>query len=385
VVAGQIRNDPQVQEPAGQEGVADVTASLLPFGTTTYNRVAFQRELDNIAATTEAGTDFGVDVLSSSFERGMQLLADEELHPAFDPASFAIVRAQTAGELVGEMTAPDHLAEVAQNKALYPPGDPSQRYATPKSVNALTLADVKSWYAAAYRPDLTTIVVIGDTSPDAARALVERYFGAWKASGPKPNVEPPSVPPNAPTQVNVPATGRVQSAVQLIETLPIVRDDPAWAPLQVANAVLSGGFYSSLLYHDLREVHGYAYDVESRVRADRVRGLFAVEYGCDPQNVLPAQAQVQAVLEQLQRRPIDGDRLLRSKALLMGEVPIRESSYDGVASQLLRYSALDMPLDQNLVDARDELAASAATVQAAMAKYIRPSAFVRIVTGPAPR
>jgi zinc protease len=69
----------------------------------------------------------------------------------------------------------------------------------------------------------------------------------------------------------------------------------------------------------------------------------------------------------------------------MGEVPIRESSYDGVASQLLRYSALDMPLDQNLVDARDELAASAATVQAAMAQYIRPSAFVRIVTGPAPR
>ncbi len=39
------------------------------------------------------------------------------------------------------------------------------------------------------------------------------------------------------------------------------RTDPAWAPLQVANTVLTGGFYSSLLYHDLREVHGYAYSV----------------------------------------------------------------------------------------------------------------------------
>ncbi|MBV9333763.1 MAG: insulinase family protein [Candidatus Eremiobacteraeota bacterium] len=385
VVAGEIRNDPQVQEPAGKEGVADVTASLFPYGTTSYDRLALQSELDKIAATTEAGTDFGLDVLSSSFERGLQLLADEELHPAFDPANFGIVRAQTAGELVGEMTAPDHLAQVAQNKALYPPGDPSQRYATPKSVNALTLADVKAWYAAAYRPDLTTIVVIGDTSPDAARALVEKYFGAWTATGPKPNVDAPAVPPNAPAQVNVPATGRVQSSVQLVQTLPVVRADPAWAPLQVANAVLSGGFYSSLLYHTLREVHGYAYDVESRVSADRVRGVFSVEYGCDPQNVLPAEAQVQAVLEQLQREPIAADRLLRSKALLMGEVPIRESSYDGVAAQLLRYSALDMPLDQNLVDARAELGASAASVQSAMAKYIRPAAFVRVVTGPAPR
>lgn len=385
VVAGEIRNDPQVQEPAGREGVADVTDSLFPYGTTSYDRIAFQTELDKIAATTEAGTGFGLDVLSRSFERGVQLLADQELHPAFDPANFAIVRSQTADELVGEMTAPAHLAEVAQNKALYPAGDPSQRYATPTSVNALTLADVKAWYASAYRPDLTTIVVIGDTTPDEARALFEKYFGAWKATGPKPNVEPPPVPPNGPSQVNVPATGRVQSAVQLVETLPIVRTDPAWAPLQVANAVLSGGFYSSLLYYDLREVHGYAYDVESRVRADRVRGLFAVEYGCEPQNVLPAQAQVQAVLEQLQREPIAADRLLRSKALLIGEVPIRESSYDGVAAQMLRYSALDMPLDQNLVDARAELAASAATIQAAMAKYIRPAAFVRVVTGPAPR
>ncbi|HEY1868794.1 MAG TPA: pitrilysin family protein [Candidatus Cybelea sp.] len=384
VVDGEIRNDPQVQEPAGKEGVADVTDSLLPYGTTSYDRVAFQTELDKIAASTNAGTDFGLDVLSSSFERGVQLLADEELHPAFDPSNFAIVRTQSAGELVGEMTAPDHLAQVAQNKALYPAGDPSQRYATPKSVNALTLDDVKSWYASAYRPDLTTIVVIGDTTPDAARALFERYFGAWKATGPKPNVEAPPVPPNVPTQVNVPATGRVQSAVQLVETLPIVRADPAWAPLQVANAVLTGGFYSSLLYHDLREVHGYAYDVESRVGADRVRATFAVEYGCEPQDVLPAEAQVQAVLGELQRQPIDADRLLRSKALLIGEVPIRESSYDGVSGQLLRYSALDMPLDQNLVDARAELSASAASVQAAMAKYIRPDAFVRIVTGPAP-
>lgn len=385
VVAGEIRNDPQVQEPAGREGVADVTASLFPYGTTSYDRIAFQTELDKIAATMDAGTSFGLDVLSRSFERGVQLLADQELHPAFDPANFAIVRSQTADELVGEMTAPDHLAEVAQNKALYPAGDPSQRYATPKSVNALTLADVKAWYASAYRPDLATIVVIGDTTPGEARALFEKYFGAWKATGPKPTVEPPPVPPNGPTEVNVPATGRVQSGVQLVETLPIVRTDPAWAPLQVANAVLSGGFYSSLLYHDLREVHGYAYDVESRIRADRVRGLFAVEYGCEPQNVLPAQAQVQAVLEQLQREPIADDRLLRSKALLIGEVPIRESSYDGVAAQMLRYSALDMPLDQNLVDARAELAASAATIQAAMAKYIRPAAFVRVVTGPAPR
>jgi zinc protease len=384
VVAGEIRNNPQVQEPAGQEGVADVTASLLPYGTTTYDRMGLQRELDAIAATTSAGTQFSLDVLSSHFQRGVELLADEELHPALRAADFALVRQQTADALVGVMTSPQHLADVALNKALYPPGDPAQRFATPKSVAALTLANVASWYGATYRPDLTTIVVIGETTPQAAQAIFEKYFGGWRSQGPKPNVEPPPVPPNAASRINVPATGRVQSSVQLVETLPLVRADASWAQLQLANTVLTGGFYSSLLYHDLREVHGYAYSVDSRVVADRVRGSFSVEYGCDPANVVAAEAQVKTVLTELQRAPIEPDRLLRSKALLMGEVPIRDSSYDGVSAQLLDYASLDVPLNQNVLDAQRELAATAASVRAALAKYVRPDTFVRVITGPAP-
>ncbi len=385
VVTGEIENNPQVQTPAGQEGVADITTGLLPFGTTTYNRVAFQSELDKIAATTGAGTQFSLQVLSPNFDRGVALLADEELHPAFDPNAFAIVKQQTVGGLRGEVTSPDRLAEEALNKALYPLGDPLQRFATPQTAGDVTLQDVKDWYAAAYRPDLTTIVVIGDTTPDAAKATIEKYFGGWKASGEKPNVYPPPVPPNAPSAVTVPATGRVQSSVMLAETVSLVRTDPDWATLQVANAVLTGGFYSSLLYHDLREVHGYAYSVESGLNAGKVRSAFSVSYGCDPQNILPAQAQVVAVLKQLQTQPIESDRILRSKALLMGDVPIRESSYGGVSRQLLDYAVRGLPLDQNMIDARAELATTPAQIEGAMSKYVRPDGFVRVVTGPGPQ
>ena len=385
VVAGKIENNEDIQVPPGQEGVADVTDGLLPFGTTTYDRIAFQTELDKIAASTEAGTDFGLDVLSSQFDRGMQLLADEELHPAFRPADFSVVQQQTAGELAGDMTTPEHLAEVALNKALYPAGDPEQRFATPKSVGALTLADVKTWFATAYRPDLTTIVVIGDTTPEAAKAIVEKYFGAWQATGPKPNVELPPVPQNVASQIDVPATGRVQSSVRLMETLDLVRNNPAWPLLQLANSVLTGGFYSSLLFHDLREVHGYAYSIQSRFASNKTRATFSLEYGCDPQNIVPAESQITAVLSKLQRESIEPDRLLRAKALLMGDVPIREASYDGVTEQLLNYASLDLPLDQNLIDARAQLDATQESVRAALAKYVRPQDFVRVVTGPGPR
>lgn len=385
VVSGQIENNPFVQEPIDQRGINDLTTGLFPFGTTTYSRVQFQTELDKISATVSAGTDFGVEVLSKDFDRGVQLLADDELHPAFDPKSFAIVQGQEVGQMRGEVTSPDYLAQVALNNALYPPDDPYRNFATVKSVSSVTLDDVKSWYAAAYRPDLTTIVVIGDTTPDAARATIEKYFGAWAASGPKPKTEAPPVPPNTSAQVVVPAHGRVQSSVELVELNDVRRTDPDWAPLLLANTALTGGFYSSILYHDLREVHGYAYSVGSALHTGKTRSSFQVTYACDPQNILPAEAAIVADLQRVQTTPLSETDLLRAKALLLGDVPIQQASYSGVSTMFLRYSSQGLPLDQYQLDAQNYLSASAAQVQAAFAKWIRPTGFVRIVTGPGPK
>ncbi|HUY40250.1 MAG TPA: pitrilysin family protein [Candidatus Dormibacteraeota bacterium] len=383
-LSGTIRNDPQVQEPAGEDGVAGVTSALLPYGTTTYSRLGYQTALDAIAADVNTGTDFSLRVLASDFDRGVALLADDELHPALSTADFAIVKRQEAQALVGEANSPDHLTDVALADALYPPGDPARRFATAASVDALTLDDVRNWYAAAYRPDLTTIVIVGDVGPQHARSVIERYFGAWRSVGPKPRTEPPPVGLNMPSAIVIPATGRVQSSVTLDETSGFGRTSSDWAALQVANTVLTGGFYSSLLYHDVREVHGYAYAVGSSMDARPTRSSVTITYACDPKNILPAQALVVRDLLQLQSRPLSADRLMLAKALLMGRVPILEASYDGVAAQLLDDASRGLPLDQNLIDARAELRATASQVQAAVRRWIRPRDFVRVVTGPGP-
>jgi zinc protease len=384
-VAGRILNNAQVQEPVGKDGVAGITASLLPYGTATYDRLALQAEQDKIAATVQSGTEFSLEALSDSFDRGVQLLADEELHPRFDPKDFAIVQGQAVQGAADEANSPDHLTEVALANALYPTGDPARRFATPATAKAVTLSDVKAWYASAYRPDLTTIVVVGNVTPDQAKASFEKYFSGWTASGPTPNVYPPPLPNNGPTNVVVPATGRVQAQTQMVEAIGILRGDPDWPTMQVANTILSGGFYSSLLYHDLREVHGYVYNVYSNLNVGKTRSTFTVGFGSDPQNVAPADGQVRAILHMMQLKPIEADRLQRAKAQLMGEIPINVASYDGVGSLLLNYGSRGQPLDQNLIDAQGELGASASTVQAAMAKWIRPGDFVRVVTGPGPK
>ena len=105
IVRGGIRTSPTMEEKAGKDGVASLASTLLDYGTTTYGRLAYQRELDKIAASVATGTDFGVDVTTSGFDRGVQLLADAELHPAMRSADFRSSRSKVS-EVVASDTVP---------------------------------------------------------------------------------------------------------------------------------------------------------------------------------------------------------------------------------------------------------------------------------------
>lgn len=383
VVRGEILGNAGLQDPPGKDGIDAIVDGLFSFGTQTYDRIAYQTELDKIAASVGAGRSFSLDVLSKDFDRGIELLADDELHPAFPQQAFAIVKQQTVGSLTGTVKSPDYKAQRALAEALYPAGDPARRAATPATAGAVTFDDVKAFYASAYRPDLTTIVVVGDVTPEHARAAIEKSFGAWKADGPTPDVFSPAVPPNTAKAATIPATGRVQSSVTLGETVPITDADPDFAVLRLANEVLSGGFYASLLFHDLRELHGYVYTVGSSLTGGRNRSTFSVRYGADPQNVGRAAKLVVDDLSALQRKPLAADRLTRAKALVLGELPVAKESYEGLAAQLIGYASTGRPLDEDRIEAQAALAATPERVRAAMAKWIRPKDFVRIVVGPA--
>jgi zinc protease len=384
-VHGSIESRESVEAPASQQGVADIVGALFPFGTQQYNRIELRQQLDQIAADVQAGTDFSLRVLKDHFDRGVQLLADEELQPAFPAQAFGIVKQQTVGALTGDVTSPDHLADVQLNKALFPATDPVQTFATPQTAANVTLEDVKAYYAKAYRPDMTTVVVIGDITPAQAKATFEKYFSSWKAEGPKPDVDLPAVPKNAASAAVIPDTGRVQSDVQLTQVLDLKRANPDWALLQVANNILGGGGFGSLLMDDLRVKHGYVYNAYSDLSSGKNRSTFTMGYACDPDKILPAQQLAITDLRSLQNGTIPESRLQRSKAMLMSDVPLRQESFEGVASALLHYASLDLPLDQSTIDAQRELAASSPAVRAALVKWINASDFVRIVKGPGPK
>jgi zinc protease len=383
-VYGHIRNRPETEAPAAQQGVASMLDRLLPFGTEQLDRVAFQQALDAIGAEEQAGTDFGVQALAQHFERAVQLLADNELHPALPERAMAILQAQLTQEVAQRNKSPGFLAQRALLGALYPPDDPSQREATPQSVRSLTMQDVRAYEQRVFRPDLTTIVVIGKVTPEQARATIAKYFGSWSASGPKPNVDLPQEPPNRAAVINVPDASRVQDSVLLAQDMDLTRSDPDYYALELGSAVLGGGFYSTRLSVELRKDRGLVYTVGSQLESGRTRSVYFIDYACDPQNVVKAAAIATQELRSMQTAPAGQAELLRVKALLLRQIPLREASEGAIAQGFLSREDVGLPLDEPVRAARRYIELSAQEVQSAFQKWMRPDAMVRVARGPTP-
>jgi zinc protease len=236
-----------------------------------------------------------------------------------------------------------------------------------------------------FRPDLTTIVVIGKISAEHARAAIQKYFGEWSASGPKPVIDLPTAPPNRTNTIAVPDASRVQDIVVLGENLAITRTDPDYYPLELGNAVLGGSFYSTRLSIDLRKNSGLVYSVGSVLQAGRTRGAYLVEYASDPQNVSKAANLVVRDIAAMQTAPVSNDELVRIKALLVRQIPLSEASVDDIARGLLGRSDLGLPLDEPTRAAQRYIELGPADVQSAFRKWIRPDDLVRVTEGPAPQ
>ena len=383
-VFGHIRNRPETQEKPGEEGVAQVLDRLLTYGSEHLDRVAFQQALDDIGARQSAGTDFAVQVLTEHFDRGVELLADNELHPALPDKALEIIRGQVALGVAARNASPGFLAQRSLRAALYPADDPSLRMSTPETVRALTPAGVREYYTRVFRPDLTTIVVIGNVEPQRARAVIEHYFGGWSASGPKPQIDLPPVPANAPGTVAVPDASRVQDRVVLAQNLALTRSDPDYYPLALGNAVLGGSFYSTRLSIDLRKHAGLVYSVESVLQAGRTRSAYLVQYASDPQNVARAANMVAREITNMQTTPAGSDELTRVKAYLLRQIPLSEAGLDEIARAMLARTDLGLPLAEPQRAAERYIALDAAAVQEAFRKWLRPQDLVRVSTGPTP-
>jgi zinc protease len=382
LVRGSVKHSVDARSDDSDNAVEEILKGLYAGGPQDMDRLAFDKALDDIGADEGAGYSFGLDVLKENFSRGVELLADNELHPALRAGDFKMVKRQTSRLIAGRLKSPGYRTSEAVTAALLPASDPELQELKPKAFKKVNLGAVRQFQEATIRPDLTTIVVVGDISPDEARTVIEKWFGGWKAPGPIPNTILPPVPINKASSAHIPDPGAVQDSVILAEQLDLNRFDPDYYPLQLGNTILGGNSEGTRLYHDLRQVSGYVYNVDLDLDASETRAVYTISYGSGRENTRKARALIQRDIEEMRNGEVSAGELHQAKAFLLRQIPLSASSEAEVAEDLLDRAEIGLPLDEPDREIGKYLNVTAAEIRAAFAKRIRPDDFVQVVRGP---
>ena len=337
-------------ESASRTGLANFAAAMLKEGTAT--RTADQlSDAQQLLGTSinaqigqEAGT-IGFTALRSKLVPALDLLADMMLHSTDPAAALERLRGQTLVALTQRRDQPNMIASNVFQRVLYGDVHPYGRIISDSSVKAITRDDVVAFQHAYFQPGHAVITVAGDVDPAAVRQDMERAFAAWPAGGATPSFTYGAVPaPRARTIYLIDKPNAAQSVFAFGTPGP-ARDTPDYYALQVMNTLL-GGMFQSRLNHDIREVKGYSYGVNSRFAYGRGPGAFQAGGGI-------VSAKTDSALIAFMRHfrgvrgdvPFTDDEITEGKASLVQSLPSRFATVDGVASAVGQIYTQGLPTD----------------------------------------
>ena len=256
-------------------GVMGLMGAMLNEGTVSRNKAAFDEAVDALGAEVSAGASGGsTAALTRYFEQAFLLMAEALRQPAFPQASFDKIKSQTLTGMKASERSAKAISGRVVNALAYGTSHPYGEFASEKSVQGLTLEDVKRAYRQYITPSRGYLTFVGDIKPAAAKALALKAFGDWKGTSLSlPVLQPVSNP--AKTEVDVvDVPSAVQSEITVTNLVSLPMSDPDYYAVLLANQILGGGS-DSRLFTNLREKHGFTYGAYSSAGADRFQSRFS--------------------------------------------------------------------------------------------------------------
>lgn len=340
----------ETASPAGQAGLASLTADALEGGTQTLPERRLARRMAEIGASFGAATGWdsatvAVSCLAEHLPRAMELLAGMVRAPAFETTGFDRRKAQRLAAARQRLMNPAALASDAHARFMYREGDTYARPAggTAASLEGIRAPDARAFAAKFHGASAATLVLVGDVEPDEAVACAERFLGGWEPGAavvPDPRAGPRV---RERTFHVVDRPGAVQSEVRVGHP-GIARAAPDYLPLRVANLIL-GGSFSSRLNLNLRERNGYTYGVRSSFAARKGPGPFAVSAAVETGVTGAAVAEVLREIKHMAEEGPTAEEMKSATGYLAGVFPLRLETTGQLASRIAGSVVHDLPAD----------------------------------------
>ncbi len=372
-----------VYDTEEKAGGAYLLSQLLPEGAGGMTGLQISQALDFIGSDldTMCGKDYAaltLIALREHLEESFKILALVLTQPTLSKGEFDRVKREVMGELLKEEEDPGLVASRAFDEALFkghPYHRPEKGYV--KTLEALTLKDVRGFYERFYRPDFAIFSVAGDVTQDKLRSFMDRYLKDWKYSEcPLPFLPDPL--PLMKGRETVLEKGVTQANI-ILGHLGVKRGDPDFVKVYVMNQILGGGGLTSRLFQRIREEGGFSYSIYSYYQPTYWRGAFRVVLQTKNEKAQEAIKEVKKVLREYRDKGPSREELEDAKRYLTGSFPLKLDTNQEIADYMAftafhglgtRYF-VEFPQEIQRVTLKD--------VKEAAKKYIRPGDLLVVV------
>ncbi|MBD2596874.1 insulinase family protein [Nostoc spongiaeforme FACHB-130] len=368
-------------------GLALLTADNLMNGTQTKNALALAQTLEDRGTSLEfspsrEGVSISGEGLSANLPVLVQTLADVLQNANFPDDQLELSRQRALTSLQVQLDDPSTLARRVFQQAIYPENHPFHSFSTEASLKSITRDDVLNFYRQHYRPDTTTLALVGDFDPVKVKDLFNQAFGKWQAEGKPPALNLPKVPlPKTSTRLNKVIPGKAE-AVTYIGYNGISRKDPRFYAALVLNQILGGDTLSSRLGTEVRDRLGLTYGIYSGFAAGINPGPFLIEMQTAPTDAQKAIASTIALLKQLREQGITESELNTAKRSITNSYPVELANPSEVTSIILNNAVLGLSPAEIREFPRRIQAVNMTQIQQVIKDLIQPENVVIVTAGP---
>lgn len=379
-----------MNEPAGRSGFAHLFEHLMFSGTPAWPNVfgahaALGNEIN--AWTTEDGTVFYVDGLSSSLPMILSLEADRmaNLGGSVTQAKLDLQRSVVKNEMrQNVLDKAGASGWEAFWSGLFPKPHPYSRMVigSVADLDAATLDDVRGFFNTYYLPNNAVLVLVGDLKVDDTKALIADTFGRVPRGA---DVARPAVPEPTQARLKLVLEDRVPSPVVVIGFSGPAAQSPDNGALSIAAELLGNGEYG-FLRNRLVSEQGVATYASASWTGGLLGGRFTFEAGAAA-GVTPKalEGAMKAAFADFQKMPLDPADVERARNGILLATRLGSEALKDRAGTVSYNADILGDAQSALVDDPRVKNASVADVEATMKRLLRPEDASVLVLKPGPR
>ncbi|MBL8180906.1 MAG: insulinase family protein [Blastocatellia bacterium] len=303
-------------------GVANLTAELMNLGTAKRTASELEDAIDQLGAGIEVSANsedirISVNTLAKNYKATMALVEEMLLEPRWDAKEFDLAKQATISQIKQQTANPNAVAQNEYNKLIYGRENIRSRniLGTVDTVNAITLDDLKAFYAKAVSPSVAKMHVVGAIKKSDVAASLGTIATKWKA---KPVTIPAYRTPAAPiaSKVYFYDIPDAKQSVLRIGYPALAQTDPDFYPATVMNYILGGGGFASQLTQELRETKGYTYGINSGFGGSKDPGPFTIASGVRSNVTLESTQLIKSIVDNFGKN-YTADDLANTKSFLI--------------------------------------------------------------------